>query len=74
MNLKVLLFGLAWFQGKLVAFVEKSQRKNEADLEKMLYIQAKVDERKADMKVANKMAKSIDKLYEDEDDDDGVSN
>lgn len=72
MNLKVLLFGLAWFQGKLVAFVEKSQRKNEADLEKMLGIQAKVDERKADMKVANKMAKSIDKLYED--DDDGVPN
>lgn len=73
MNLKVLLFGLAWFQSKLVSFVEKSQRKNDQDLEKILGIQAKVDERKSEMKVANKVAKSIEKLYE-EDDDDGVSN
>lgn len=70
MNLKILLSGLNWFQGKLVAFVEKSQQKNEAALEKIAGIEAKVQKRQAEIKTASKISKSIDKLFEDDDDED----
>lgn len=61
--------GILWFQTRLINFVEKSEKQNEADAEKMAGIQAKVDQRKSEMRKAKVINKNIDKMFEEDEEE-----
>ncbi|AGH57040.1 hypothetical protein VPMG_00113 [Vibrio phage VBP32] len=69
MNFKMLMAGILWFQTRLINFVEKSEKQNEADAEKMAGIQAKVDQRKSEMRKAKVINKNIDKMFEEDEEE-----
>lgn len=69
MNFKTLMFGITWFQTQLVKFVEKSEKANEADEEKIKGIQAKVNERSDEVRKAKVIDKNITKLFEEEEEE-----
>lgn len=69
MNFKTLMFGITWFQAQLVKFVEKSEKANEADEEKIKGIQAKVNERSDEVRKAKIIDKNITKLFEEEEEE-----
>lgn len=69
MNFKMLMAGILWFQTRLINFVEKSEKQNQADVEKMAGIQAKVDQRKSEMRKAKVINKNIDKMFEEDEEE-----
>ena len=66
MNFKTLLTLITYFQGQLVKFVEKSEKLNKADSEKIQGIQAKVDERTEEVRKAKKIDANITKMFDEE--------
>lgn len=63
MNFKTLLAGINFFQKKLAIFIEKSQQKNAVESEKVLGIQAKIDERSEEIRKAKIIQKNIEDLF-----------
>lgn len=66
MNFKTLLAGIAFFQKKLAAFIDKADTKNKIESEKVLGMQAKIDERVEEIRKAKIIQKNINDLFDSE--------
>lgn len=72
MNFKTLVAGITFFQEQLKKFIEKSNKQNDIDVERINGIKAKINDRNLEITQATKLHNNIQKLFDDDDTNDDI--